>query len=92
MMENVDVKIYLNNFFNFFDQNPNELRNLIGTSSKKKFYNEVEKLVYKNAKEGEEFEITQNQIIDIIVMLNDFQAYQFRKSFVDTKFGEIFLN
>jgi len=91
-MDNIDVKIYLSNFKNFFNQNPKDLRNLIGNANKDKFYDEVERVVIKNANEGDEFELTQNQIIDIIVMLNDFQAYQYRKSFIETKIGEIFLN
>jgi|TARA_B100002019_G_C21095513_1_gene510816 hypothetical protein len=91
-MRKIEVEIYLNNFKNFFNKNPEELQNLIGQADKSKFYTEVEKVVLKNAEDSHEFELTQNQIIDIIVMLNDFQAYQYRKSFISTKVGELFLN
>jgi len=91
-MDEIDITIYLNNFKKFFNQNPGELKNLIGQADKERFFEEVERIVKNNAKISNEFEITQKQIIDVIVMLNDFQAYQLRKSNMETKFGSIFLN
>lgn len=91
-MHNVDIEIYLNQFKSFFNNNPKELKNLIGDADKIIFYQEVEKQVIKNSEQGPEFELTQKQIIDIIVKMNDVQAYMFHKSFDDTKFGKLFLN
>ena len=41
-MKNIEVELYLNQFVNFFDKNPNDLIDLIGDSLKEDFYKKVE--------------------------------------------------
>ncbi len=43
-MKNVEVELYLNQFIKFFDNNPNDLMNLIGDLGKEEFYDKVRKL------------------------------------------------
>ena len=45
---NVDVQIYLSNFKLFFNNNPNDLINLIGDGDKDKFFELVQESVIKN--------------------------------------------
>lgn len=94
----IDVKIYINNFIKFFNENPNELASIIGQSSPDQFFKEVESVAYLNHEQGEDVELTRKQIIDIIVKLNKIQPDQ-KKSikktiepFIETSYGKIFLN
>jgi len=43
---NIDVEIYIKNFINFFENNPNELIDLIGNELKEVFYKKVEEQCY----------------------------------------------
>ena len=47
-MDEIDITIYLNNFKKFFNQNPGELKNLIGQADKERFFEEVERIVKNN--------------------------------------------
>lgn len=94
-MKNVDCEIYLNNFIQFFKNNPQDLSNLIGKADSEDFFSEVKKQVYFNLKKGDELELTQKQLIDIIVRLNNESTITVEKkfeTFLETPFGIIGLN
>lgn len=95
-MQNVDVQIYFSQFKTFFNDNPNELENLIGKGSPEEFYDEVYKKILENADKGDNLELTQKQIIDVVLIINR-MGYKKEEDvpktiFVDTKFGKICLN
>ena len=64
---NIDVEIYIKNFINFFESNPNELIELIGDELKEVFYDKVKEQCYKNLDNGEDLVLTQKQLIEIVV-------------------------
>jgi hypothetical protein len=98
MMENVDVEIYMNQFITFFENNPNDLIDLIGQSDKESFYELVREQCGKNQESGEDISLTQHQIIEIVVKLkkhnveSDDMLIIVDKVFQSTKFGLIGLN
>ena len=68
-MKNIDVEIYVSQLISFFENNPNDLINLIGNSLKDNFFSKIRQQCYKNAEDGDEISLTQKQIIDIVVEL-----------------------
>jgi hypothetical protein len=96
-MNNVDVEIYLNNLVGFFEKNPNDLIDLIGEMNKDLFYKKVREKVYQNAEKGEEIQLTQKQLIDIVVGMYDDATKKGKKievqvPVVKTNYGTIWLN
>jgi hypothetical protein len=90
---NVDVQIYLSNFKSFFNNNPNDLINLIGNNDKDEFYKLVEKAVVENYDKGEDLELTKKQLIDIMLILTKESAEEKVESFIlKGPYGNIFLN
>ena len=69
-MTNVDIDIYFSNFKTYFKENPQELTSLIGVASDTDFFNAVYEKINKNFKEGDELELTQKQIIAIVLDIN----------------------
>lgn len=92
----VDVQIYVSNFKRFFLENPTELAGLIGQANQDDFFNEVERVAFKNYEKGEDVELTQKQIIGIVLKLNHMQPKEEIQSiiepFFETSYGKIFLN
>jgi hypothetical protein len=64
---NVDVEIYFSKFKTFFKENPQDLRNLIGEIPGDDFFDEVYKMIYQNSDNGEDLELTQRQVMGIIL-------------------------
>ena len=62
-MKNVDVEIYINQFITFFNNNPNDLLQLIGDVLKDDFYDRVKQQSLDNIENGEDVSLTQKQII-----------------------------
>jgi len=94
-MKNLDCEIYLNNFIQFFRNNPDDLTNLIGKADTDDFFEEVKKQVYKNLQKGEELELTQKQLVNIVVKLNKVDGRNVEKiveTFIETPYGLIGLN
>ena len=95
-MQNVDVQIYFSQFKTFFNENPRELENLIGKGSPEEFYSEVYKKIMENFNKGDELELTQRQIIDVVLKINQMgykEEEQIPKEiFQKTEFGLICLN
>jgi hypothetical protein len=91
---NIDVEIYIKNFINFFENNPNELLELIGDALKEVFYEKVKEQCYKNHNNGDEITLSQKQLIDIVVKLKkgDVKIALTNGVFQQTKFGLISLN
>jgi len=93
---NIDVEIYIKNFINFFENNPNELIDLIGDELKEVFYKKVEEQCYKNLDNGEDIVLTQKQWIEIVVDIKkgkpDMKVLLTNGVFQKTKYGLISLN
>jgi sugar-specific transcriptional regulator TrmB len=92
----VDVEIYMNNIIKFFRDNPNDLLNLVPKNKEQDFYQKIREIAINNYDKGEEVNLTQRQIIDICVELNQPKKKPVEESvenlFVKTKFGEYCLN
>ena len=90
---NVDVQIYLSNFKSFFNNNPNDLINLIGDGDKDKFFELVEGAVIENYDKGEDLELTKKQLIDIMLILTKDRVEEKVENFIlKGPYGNIFLN
>ena len=68
-MSNVDVEIYVSQLINFFENNPNDLIDLIGDVQKNEFYQKVREKCEENVNKGEDIVLTKDQIIDIVIEL-----------------------
>lgn len=96
-MKIVDVEIYISQFITFFDNNPNDLIELIGDVLKDDFYDKVKQQSLENYDNGEDVSLTQKQIILIVVSLKQSQNKEFdidkiKSVFVQTPFGQFSLN
>mgnify|MGYP006270777333 CR=1 FL=1 len=96
-MKNIDVEIYINQFITFFNNNPNDLLQLIGDVLKEDFYEKVKEQSLENYNNGEDVSLTQKQIISIVVQLKQSQNQEvdidaINSVFLKTPFGEISLN
>ena len=90
---NVDVQIYLSNFKSFFNNNPNDLINLIGDGDKDKFFELVQESVVENYEKGEDLELTKKQLIDIMLILTkDKVEEKVEKFILKGPYGDIILN
>jgi len=91
----VDVEIYMNQFINFFENNPNDLIELIGDTLKDDFYNKVRERCIKNYENGGEISLTKTQMMEIVIEIkNDGNRdiIKLSKIFESTKYGDICLN
>jgi hypothetical protein len=90
---NVDVQIYLSNFKSFFNNNPNDLINLIGDGDKDKFFELVQESVIENYEKGEDLELTKKQLIDIMLIITKDRVEEKVENFISKgPYGDIFLN
>jgi hypothetical protein len=90
---NVDVQIYLSNFKSFFNNNPNDLINLIGDGDNDKFFELVQESVIENYEKGEDLELTKKQLIDIMLILTKDRVEEKVENFIlKGPYGDIFLN
>lgn len=93
----VDVEIYLSQFKTFFQENPKEIFDLIGKADPDKFFLRVYDQALQNFEKGDEVELTQNQLISIIVELNDKEVkdqnnLEIKIPIMKTQFGDFILN
>ncbi len=95
-MNNLEIEIYISQLINFFENNENDLINLIGNLQKELFYESLKKECEKNLKDGKDIVLTREQIIDVIVELKIPEPNQnqtdLSKIVQKTKFGDIILN
>lgn len=96
-MGKVEVDIYMNQLISFFENNPNDLMDLIGNENKSDFYKRVKEQCFINLDKGDDVSLTKQQLIDIVVDMkgktnpkSDILTIQGK--FLKTKFGDIFLN
>ena len=61
-MKNIDIEIYITNLISFFDNNPNDLIDLIGSLQKEEFYDKLRKRSEKLQRDLDEIDerISQN--------------------------------
>ena len=97
-MKNIECEIYISQLKTFFENNPNDLLELIGDVQKDKFYDMLRVQCEENSKKGDHI-ITRDQIIDIVLKLKmpDIVDVEESKETVEsyvmrTKWGEIILN
>lgn len=96
-MKNVDIEIYISNLISFFENNPNDLMDLIGQSQKDEFFQKLRERSELNHKEGNDFVLTKAQIMDIVLELKMPDMVSDKKIDITniiqkTKFGDIILN
>lgn len=92
-MKHVDVEIYLKNIFGFFDKNPDQLKILIGSLDKEKFYQRIENKSITNYEKNKEPELTRKEIIDLIWELHLEEVKKIKRNpFVQTNYGVVCLN
>lgn len=96
-MNILDVEIYIKQFIDFFEKNPNDLIDLIGDNLKEDFYKKVKEQCFKNYNNGDDVSLTRQQIIDIVVNLKKGNQLESTEEVINkisqkTKFGLIYLN
>jgi hypothetical protein len=94
-MKNIDCEIYISQMITFFENNPGDFMDLVGDVQKEDFYKKIREQSLKNLEEGNDYVLTKQQIIDIVVELkvpelND--RLKIEKHIFKTKFGDIILN
>jgi hypothetical protein len=95
IMQNVDIEIYMNQFINFFENNPNDLIELIGDTLKETFYEKVRMRCIENYEKGGEISLTKDQMMLIIVEIKGKgkrDIVKLSKIIESTKYGDIYLN
>jgi hypothetical protein len=87
----------MNQLISFFENNPNDLMDLIGNENKTDFYKRVKEQCFVNLNKGDDVSLTKQQLIDIVVDMkgktnpkSDILTIQGKV--LKTKFGDIFLN
>jgi hypothetical protein len=98
-MGNVDVEIYVSQLINFFENNPNDLMELIGEVQKNEFYQKVRERCQQNYDNGDDITLTREQIVEIVLNLKfddledkSVKILKVEGLFQKTKFGLIGLN
>lgn len=93
----VDVEIYISQFKTFFQENPDDVANLIGKADPDQFFSRVYHQALQNFEQGNDIELTQKQLINIIVELNDKDVkvqdnLEIQIPIMKTQFGDFILN
>lgn len=94
-MKNVDIEIYMNQFINFFESNPNDLIDLIGDTLKETFFEKVRMRCIDNYEKGEDISLTNRQMMEIILEIRNEDSpdiMRISKIFESTKYGTFCLN
>ena len=96
-MKKIDVEIYISQFIDFFEKNPNDLLVLIGEVKKNEFYSKVKEQCVQNYKNNDDVTLTRQQIIDIVVEIKKDSKTSVNVKTLDglfqkTKFGTFSLN
>ena len=95
-MNNVDIEIYLSQIKTFFNENPEQLLKLLGQANAEDFFKGVKKIALENAVKGEDIQLTNNQMIQLVVDLNKpkqkVQTTEVLVPYINHRFGKIYLN
>jgi pyruvate formate-lyase activating enzyme-like uncharacterized protein len=86
----IEIDIYISNLIKFFDNNPEDLINLVPLEMKYKFYEKLKEESYQNYKNGGDVILTQKQISKVVSEINE-SMFKI-KGFQLTKIGLISLN
>jgi pyruvate formate-lyase activating enzyme-like uncharacterized protein len=89
-MTMIEIDIYISNLIKFFDNNPEDLINLVPLEMKYKFYEKLKEESYQNYKNGGDVILTQKQISKVVSEINE-SMFKI-KGFQLTKIGLISLN
>ena len=93
----LEVSIYISNLIKFFNDNPQDLINLIPVEKKDEFFNKVKIIANKNVIEFQDPTLSKEQFIEVCndIVYGDEDHYIIIKKegpLVFTKFGIISLN
>jgi hypothetical protein len=98
-MKNVDCEIYIKQVISFFENNPNDLMDLIGEVQRNEFYEKIRERCEKNVDENIDYVLTRQQMIEIVLELKAPELHkklnpkQEIEGYIQkTKWGEIILN
>ena len=95
-MAKIDVEVYLSQLKSFFENNPNDLIDLIGESEKDLFYEKIKTFCFEKDTKNEDFVLTKEDIINIVLSLKFNNTRRLttkvNKLFDETKYGLIGLN
>jgi len=98
-MKNIDCEIYIKQVITFFENNPNDLMDLIGEVQKNDFFEKIRERCEKNVDEDKDYVLTRQQMIDIVLELKIPELFEKPnpKAVVEgyvqkTKWGKIILN
>jgi hypothetical protein len=96
-MKNVDLEIYISQLISFFENNPNDLMDLIGSLQKDDFYKKIRERCEKNVEEGNDMVLTKDQIVNIVIDLKIPVIKKEKRNYLEniiqkTTFGDIILN
>ena len=98
-MGNVDCEVYLRQLITFFENNPNDLMDLIGSVQKQEFFDKLREQCEKNSQESDDHIITRQQMVDIVIrlkmpeMVNTEESIEKIQGFIQkTKWGNMILN
>jgi hypothetical protein len=98
-MKNVDCEIYIKQVISFFENNPNDLMDLIGEVQRDEFYDKIREKCEKNVDEDIDYVLTRQQMIEIVLELKAPELHEklnpkkeIEGYIQKTKWGEIILN
>lgn len=98
-MKNIDCEIYISQVISFFENNPNDLMDLIGELQRNDFYDKLRERCEKNVDEGQDYVLTRQQMINIVLELKAPELIKTKDPEIvvegyiqKTKWGEIILN
>ena len=97
-MKNIDVEVYISQMITFFENNPSDFMDLVGTAQDE-FFQKMKEKSLENVEKGEDFILTKQQILDIVLELKAPELTEklgsiekIEQHIMKTKFGDIFLN
>ena len=98
-MKNIDCEIYISQVISFFENNPNDLMDLIGELQRNDFYQKLRERCEKNIDEGQDYVLTRQQMINIVLelkapeLIKTLNPESVVEGYIQkTKWGEIILN
>ena len=69
-MKNIDVEVYIRQMITFFENNPGDFMDLVGTAQKDLFYQKMKEKSLENVEKGEDYILTKQPRVDSIELIN----------------------
>jgi hypothetical protein len=98
-MSRIDCEIYVSQMISFFENNPGDFMELVGDVQKEKFYDKIREKSFENFDKGEDFVLSKQQIIDIVIelkvpeLMDTLNPQKVVEGYIQkTKWGKIILN